>query len=63
MITGFDPRFNNSRKLWFERPFELLRGNRDALTPFTATDDIDWVDPPTGRSRDPTPQDAAGGAE
>lgn len=34
----FDPRFNNNRKLWFERPFEALRGNQSAFAP----DEYDW---------------------
>lgn len=38
VIVGFDPRFNDRRKLWFERPFAALRGDQSAFAP----DEYDW---------------------
>lgn len=38
VIVGFDPRFNNDRKLWFERPFAALRGDQSAFE----ADEYDW---------------------
>ena len=43
VMSGFDPLWNSNRKLWFERPFALLRGDTTALEPFSEADDGDWV--------------------
>ena len=43
VITGFDPRFNVNRKLWFERAFDLVAGRPDALKPFNTDSPDAWV--------------------